>query len=310
MSDFAASAMMRLIQAGLTRQRIDAARSHFDVPGIEARLPLADKRAALAALHSAYGLDCLLHIGEAIDDVNDEPALTAMLLAQDPVDLLTRWQRLERFIHSRHRIAFTIIGERQLQVRHYSINAVPPPLPAEDVLVIGLLVLLIERIGAADVRARPISSRDWTRSFGRWRKLPKTQALDGLAEWEVRWSELRTQRRPFPLCESTSIAKQIASLIVDDPTQSWSLANTAIAASMSRRTLQRRLQLESTTFQRIARESRITLAAKLLTTGVATLAEIGYRAGFADQAHFQREFRVATAMTPTEYRDAFIARCK
>jgi AraC-like DNA-binding protein len=304
MSDFAASAMMRLIQAGLKRQRIALAHPRVATPGIEARLPLADKRTALVALYSTYGLDCLLRIGEAIDDVNDEPALTAMLLARDPIDLLTRWQRLERFIHSRHRIAFTPLSERQLQLRHYSINAIPP-LAAEDALVLGLLVVLIEKIGAVDLRARPFGSREWTRSRGRWQALPGMLPHESLAEWEIEWSDVRSPRNTASPSESTLIAKQLATQITSDPTRSWTLANAAIATSVSRRTIQRRLQSDHTTFQRILRESRISLAAKLLTTSDASLAEIGYRTGFADQAHLQREFRIATAMTPTEYRDAF-----
>lgn len=304
MSDFAASAMMRLIQAGLKRQRIAVAHPRVEAPGIEARLPLADKRTALVALHSAYGLDCLLRIGEAIEDVNDEPALTAMLLARDPIDLLTRWQRLERFIHSRHRIAITPVGERWLRLRHYSINATPP-LVAEDALVLGLLVLLIEKIGAVNLCARPCGSRVWTRSRGRWQALPRMPPPDSLAEWEIAWSDVRSPRNAASPSESNSIAKQLATLMTSDPTRSWTLANAAIATAVSRRTIQRRLLSEGTTFQRLLRESRISLAAKLLTTSDASLAETGYRAGFADQAHFQREFRIATAMTPTEYRVAF-----
>ncbi|MGL4231241.1 MAG: helix-turn-helix transcriptional regulator [Casimicrobium sp.] len=306
MSDFAASAMMRLIQAGLKRQRLELAPLKIDTPGVEARVPLADKRAALTALHTAHGLDCLLRIGEAIDDVGDEPALTAMLLARDPINLLARWQRLERFIHSRHRIAVTSLGEHQLLVRHYSVNETPP-LPAEDALVIGLLVLLVERIGAIDVRARPNGSCEWTRRSGRWQLLPNAHPHESLADWEIQWSHVRTPLSAASLTDSKSIAKQLTALMTDDPAQSWTLANAAGAAAISRRTLQRRLQLEGTSFQRVLRESRISLAAKLLTAGDASLSEIGYRAGFADQAHFQREFRVATAMTPMEYRKAFLS---
>lgn len=309
MSDFAASAMMRLIQAGLKRQGISLSPQRRESVGFNARLPLADKRAALAALHSAYGLDCLLRIGEAIEDIRvdgDEAVHTALLLAREPIDLLERWRRLERFIHSRHRVHFNRIGQRDLLIRHYSLDDDAATLPAEDALVIGLLVLLMERIGAINLRAKPAGSRRWTRTDGRWLVLSKTESRASLAEWTVQWSgEQRQSRYPNALTDETLNAKKFTALIGSDPTQSWTLASAAAVLAVSSRTIQRRLQTEGTSFQRVLREARVAMSAKMLATGDDTLAEIGYRSGFADQAHFQREFRTATAMTPGEYRSAF-----
>ncbi len=39
-------------------------------------------------------------------------------------------------------------------------------------------------------------------------------------------------------------------------------------------------------------------------------AEVAYLCGFADQAHFTRQFKQHTAMTPGLYRDAFARRAK
>ncbi len=312
MSDFAASAMMRLIQAGLKRQRIAVASPRPERAGIDARLPLADKRSVLAALQSAHGLDCLLRIGEGIDDIDadgDEAMHTALLLADDPIDLLERWQRLERFIHSRHRVAFTPIGDRDVLVRHFSLDSAASPLPAENALVVGLLVLLMERVGAINLRARPTSSRLWTRAEGHWRALSQRESRASLAEWTIQWSgDQRQASSSTALTEQTLITKKLTALIARDPTRSWTLANFGQASLISSRTLQRRLHREGTTFQRLLRQSRVALAAKLLATGDTALAEIGYRSGFADQAHFQREFRTATAMTPGEYRALFLSR--
>ena len=185
MSDYAASAMMRLIEAGLKRQHIAVVSPRPELGGIGPRLPLADKRSALVALQTAHGLDCLLRIGESIEniDADGEDAMhTALLLAHDPIDLLERWQRLERFIHSRHRIAFTRVGDRDVLVRHFSLDSAAPPLPAEDVLVFGLLVLLMERVGAINLRARPTGSRTWTRTERRWRELSQRESSVSLAE--------------------------------------------------------------------------------------------------------------------------------
>jgi AraC-like DNA-binding protein len=309
MSDFAATAMMRMIQAGLKRQSISLAQPRIEARRIDAHLPLDHKRAALVALHSAYGIDSLLRIGEAVDDVVDEPALTALLLAQDPMDLLTRWQRLERFIHSRHRIALTIRGECSVLVRHHSIRTGAPPLPAEDALVFGLLVRLIERIGANALRARPEGSHAWARTDERWRPLPKTQSLADLAVWEFIWSGgSHCAPSPTTLNDAESIAAQLTRLMTSDPNRIWTVSSAANTLLTSSRTLQRRLHAEGASFQRLLRESRIAVAAKLLVTNQSSLAEVGYRSGFADQSHFQREFRTATAMTPAQYRESFLAK--
>jgi len=45
--------------------------------------------------------------------------------------------------------------------------------------------------------------------------------------------------------------------------------------------------------------------AQLLTGSPASPAEIGYACGFADQAHFTREFKRRTALTPALYRAEF-----
>lgn len=312
MSDFAATAMMRLIQVGLKRQRIAVPSVRPETAGAGPRLPLADKRSALTALQSANGLDSLLRIGEGIEDIDadgDEATHTALLLAQDPIELLERWQRLERFIHSRHRVAFTQIGERDVLVRHLSLDSAAPPLPAEDALVIGLLVLLMERVGAINLRARPTGSRTWTRADRRWRELSQHESSASLAEWTIQWSgDHRQASDSIALIEQPLMSKSLSALIVRDPTRSWTLANACQASLISSRTLQRRLHSEGTTFQRLLRQSRVALAVKLLAAGDTALAEIGYRSGFADQAHFQREFRTATAMTPGEYRALFRSR--
>ena len=264
MSDFAASAMMRLVHMGLKRQRISLESSRHEPVGIDARLPLADKRSALVALQSVHGIDCLLRIGEAVEDISmngEEAVHTALLLANDPIDLLKRWQRLERFIHSHHRIAFTQIGPRELFVRHYSVDRKAAPLPAEDALVIGLLVLLLERVGAINLRARRVGSRTWLRADGRWRALSRSASAKSLAEWTIQWSgEQQQTRDAITLTDETLIGKKLFLSIMRDPTKTWTLASAAAASLTSSRTIQRRLQNEGTSFQRILRESRVTLA--------------------------------------------------
>jgi len=104
MNDFAAAAMLRLIGLGLKRQGI-AWPAPAPAAARGAHVPLGDKRRLLDALLQQHGAEALLRIGEGVRDASDEPALVALTLARDPADLVARWQRLERFIHSRHACA-------------------------------------------------------------------------------------------------------------------------------------------------------------------------------------------------------------
>jgi AraC-like DNA-binding protein len=56
------------------------------------------------------------------------------------------------------------------------------------------------------------------------------------------------------------------------------------------------------TFSTALRTARIDEAARLLREEAASLAEIGYCCGYADQPHFQRDFRRALNMSPGDYR--------
>ncbi len=47
---------------------------------------------------------------------------------------------------------------------------------------------------------------------------------------------------------------------------------------------------------------RLAAASRLLLGGTQSPAEIGYLCGYADQAHFTREFKRQTALTPAQFR--------
>jgi AraC-like DNA-binding protein len=78
----------------------------------------------------------------------------------------------------------------------------------------------------------------------------------------------------------------------------------AIAAllHMSARTLQRRLELEGTRLSEIVDAVRARRARKLLEETALPLAEVAYRAGFADLATFSRAFKRWTGMPPGAFR--------
>ena len=62
-------------------------------------------------------------------------------------------------------------------------------------------------------------------------------------------------------------------------------------------------QTSGHTFSSVLRATRTAQASRLLRQTGWALADIGYACGYADQAHFQRDFRRAVNMTPKAFRD-------
>lgn len=284
MKDFAAAAMLRLIRRGLQAQGLEPPPS----PKAPALVPLADKRALLQALMQRHGPAVLLRIGEAVQDAPDEPTLTALTAARDPADLIARWQRLERFVHSRHRVQVLAQGAGWLRLRHVSLQAGEPPLPAEDLLVWGLLLALLRRIGTAGV-AHDLAGRS-----------------DDTALVQIRWQPAATAADRAPPAVADTLAAARARLAADCAAP-WSLARLAADLGLTPRTLQRRLAAQGSGFSALWTEARLAASARLLTAGTESTAQIGYLCGFADQAHFTRCFRRHTALTPARYRSEFVA---
>lgn len=303
MNDFASEAMLRLVRAGLQRQGLAA---DGPPPVRQAHVPLADKRTWLDRLWRAHGPDVIVRLGEAVQGMDDEPLLLALSLAHDPADLLQRWQRLERFVHSRHRVRVAMPEPGLLRIQHVSLDPQQAPTPAEDLLVFGFLVALCERLEAPGVQARPLGTAGWSRSQRAWRAHAWP---NDVSAWELRW-----QASPAsPAAEPTHTdpdhwIAQLQAQLAADPGRGWTVDILAQATASSPRTLQRRLAQRGLSFTQLLSSARLTGAARLLTVGSMPTAEVGYVCGFADQAHFTRQFKQHTAMTPVLYRNAFALR--
>jgi AraC-like DNA-binding protein len=301
MSDFAAAAMLRLVAAGLRLQGL-AAPGPAAPPPRQALVPLGDKRRLLDALLQQHGAEAVLRLGEGVQAVRDEPVLLALTLARDPADMVARWQRLERFVHSRHRVRTEAAVPGRLQLRHVSLLAAQAPTAAEDLLVLGLLVALIEGLGTVAVQVQAGAVQ---RTQGVWRL---AGPLGDVSGWTLQW-------RPQPL--ATAAPRQVAQAdgieaaarcLDADLSRPWTLAALAAELRIAPRSLQRQLALQGSGFGALLRELRLARAARLLAQSRTAPAEIGYLCGFADQAHFTREFKRHCALTPARYREQFAAR--
>lgn len=309
-NDFASAAMLRLIQLGLRQQGL-AIDSHQPArkAATGARVPLSDKRALVHQLHQAFGSTALLRMGEAIQVAPDEPALVALSMASDPADLVARWQRLERFVHSRHRVQVLQCGDSRVELQHCSTHGGQGPSSGEDLLIFGLLVALMNRMGVAKLRARFLGERRWRWQVGAWQQVPTPEDT---SRWQIEWSahaQLAHSGSPRSAvaagCLATPTASAAAFLMGRDPGRAWSVAALAEELSTSPRQLQRLLQSQQVSFTALLSEARLAHAAKCLVATTQSAAEIGYACGYADQAHFNREFKRHSAFTPLAYRSHF-----
>lgn len=301
--DFAAAAMQRVIVQGA--RRLGLALPAWSAPRpAGAHVPLAGKRALLDTLASTQGPLVLLRLGEGAHDLHDDPAAEALAAACDLPDLVQRWQRLERYVHTRHRVQVLAAAPGALVLRHVALPPHPPPQPAEDLLVLGLLVALAARIGVPGLAAR---CGPWHWVNGRWQAAAAGAAArwrDATADWHLAWQPGPPPAPPVP-AEGQALLQRLQEVIARDLARRWTLPALAQAAGCAPRSLQRRLAAAGTTPAALVAAQRVAAAARLLVHSAEPVAAVGYVCGFADQPHFTRSFKRLSALTPARYRAEF-----
>jgi AraC-like DNA-binding protein len=305
-NDFAAAAMMRLMAQGLRAQGL-ALPAPAGAPGRAGaakgpHVPLAHKRAMLDAMAQAHGPLCLLRIGAAVHTLGDEPTLATLCLAQTPPDMLARWQRLERFIHSRHRVQVLHTAPNALVFRHVSTLGEPPSL-AEDLLIAGVLVALAEATGGHALKARRWQHPPWLYREGAWAHAPGMALQGDASTWELHWAPPAAGHATAkaPLAADADLLHQAQAVLRQDPSAPWRLGRLAAQLGLSARSLQRALGNRGTRFTTVLADVRLAHAARLLLETRQSPAQVGYLCGYADQAHFTREFKRRTALAPAQF---------
>ena len=293
MSDFSAAAMFLVIREGLKQQGLKV-----PVPPqpSNAHIPLADKRSLLDMLERQFGHSVLLRLGNAVHGSTSTPALVPLALAKDPEDLIRRWQRLEKFVHSRHRTDFVERSDGRLVLAHVAKTGSQPPTSAEDLLIFGLLTALMKLIGALNIRARPAGAESWAAENDVW---ADDLTIRKTAQWEFRWDGMSERRSGVePNVAPADWMGRARMHLASDPGHKWTLGALARVVGTSARSLQRRLQEEQSSFSNLLTQVRASAASELLSTSDHSPAEIGYVCGYSDQAHFTRDFKRCTAFTP------------
>lgn len=297
MSDYASAAFVGLILRQMAAAGIAPPPDlqATAAPGGPPLVTLDLKRRLLVHACAVAGPAFVIEVGRGIHAVPSDPTLDVLRRAGDPAGLLDRWGRLEKYHHSHHRVEVLQIDEGGARLRHRSLRG-PAPAALESLAVFGLLVALLQAIGCDGLEA-DLGNQPAMRQGRAVLAVPPA----GAADWHLRWTAVRTEKRIQPPPQP-GLVEQLYALLDDDPVQSWPINLAAGAIGLSTRDLQRRLHRQGASYSGILRDARVRRAARAMLDTPTSLAEIGYAAGFADQAHFTREFRRILGASPAEWR--------
>lgn len=331
MQDFASAAMVRLLVRAMRAQGLDPPPPGLD--GLQgSHVPLVYKRSVVEAVLHQGGLGTLLQLAQRVDLLAGDPVHRALLGATCVPELLTRWQRLERYVHSRHQVSILASAPGTLALHHHARPGVlETPLPTESLAVLGVLMgashamgvrgLQVD-LGAPEAPAQRVNLRigvPATAPTELHAQLAPLAAQGRMGHWTLRW-EVHTDEGKAPvapalepqpathLCDALPwppLAHQLARHVLQDPAAQHTVDALAQHTGLARRSLQRALTERSLSCRHIVTEARARLAAQWLLDSPHGLAEIGFACGFADQPHFTREFARHVGLTPARYRQAF-----
>lgn len=212
------------------------------------------------------------------------PFLQALLAARTPSRMLVQWQRLEVLAHAANRVRALEVGDTSVRLLRTTVGGGTPALE-EDSLVVELLAGVLEGLGAMRALVTNLGQQ------------PRGRL------WEVRWQRWALAPRGCrftPWGASSDFARAAFALLLDDPM--LSLTGLARRLMVSSRTLQRRLQQAGTAVTLLVRTARVVRAGdSLVLADRASLTSVAHACGFADSAHFSREFRALVGVQPGQF---------
>lgn len=307
MSDFASAAMLRVLQAGMRRLGLQSpAQQWLD----QATVPLNAKQQLVMQVMNECGIAALLQVGQGLHDLQHDSLMPMLIHKGQPLRVLQAWLRLERYMHSRHRIEQSILSDRSVQHRHFSVRAGTSPSAAEDLVVLGVLIALLQRAGCQRVQA---SLRN-TLQLWPWQDKPDQQAAlqEAFAkaqthEWCIAWEAVDGVAKVMPPSAMSEACATLSEHIQNQARQTLgeavSLGEAARQLGQSVRSLQRKLKDEGARYVDLIANVRAERASQMLSRQQPSLAEIGFACGYTDQAHFCRDFKRRVGMSPLRYRE-------
>lgn len=313
MTDFASAAMLRLLDRGLHELGLQspmpaAAAAAGPARGRGAHVAFDAKRALVAAALAQGGLACLPLLARGLRHFGDEPTLQALAGAATAHEMFERWMRLERYIHSRHRLvrseASVVDGEVRLM--HLGRRAGWVPLPAEDLVVLGVLSALLEQMGQRAVTATAGGAAAWPRPDGA--ALERAAQAGTTGQFHLCWQPAAVPQRSqagrlvHADAHWPALVQQVFERLRDSVMSPPTLPQLAMQLQRSARSLQRHLAAAGWSRNSLLAEARLRVATAWLLHSNVPLAEVGLLSGHADQAHFTREFSRRMGVPPARLR--------
>lgn len=315
MSDeFASAAMLQVLTQGLRELNLpQLERSSAITASAGATVDLDLKLALVQHALEQGGIECLIQLGRGVHQNANEPTHRAMMGARNPTELVLRWQRLERYIHSRHRLRIVAHGAQWLELTHAGVSEDIFPSIYESLVVFGVIAALLQARGVHGLEIRAGRLKVFPEA-ARW-GLEKLPVVDPLRTWRLSWKDFQgrlTEDRPAGGAQDLYAASDwpqwqqrlvdhILERLIDIP----SATEAAFELGISLRSLQRDLKQRDLTFSALVGECRARKAALHLIESELPLAEVGFICGYSDQAHFTREFGKRVGIPPQKYRMAF-----
>ena len=321
MAEFASAAMYRVLLSGMQRMGIKppSLRVHQS-----ATIPLDAKRMLLHEVQHQLGIEALLQLGQGVHDQVSDSLFPILIHPGKPFAVLEAWLRLERYIHSKHRIQQIARGPNSVKHKHVSTSKGSQPSAQEDLVVIGVLIALLQQSRCTGIEVKlgnglavwPIDPRR-----GDPRQLEAAAQQGSTQCWTIGWdlqadelgkvsnanhSALALARPEKAYVESQSarnFSSQVRAILDQGNLITTSIESLAKALQTSPRTLQRRLAEEGARFVDIMGTDRAERASRLLAYSSESLAHIGFAVGYSDQAHFSRDFLRRVGLRPQQYRD-------
>jgi len=321
-TDFASSALLQLVLHVLhtLSERSEQSLILADLPPLDAfkegRVPKDLKKKVLDHAYQQGGALPLLAIGQFLDQCAFTPIIHALAKSADSSVLAAKWIRLEAYYHSHHRVAIDQSQPQRWLCTRSSKGPLAPSRP-ENLLICGLMAGFLTLLGQTPCHAnfgpmRISFTADMAYQPPFW--FPDH---DHAASWTLQWRPRSAQPHspsprvtnapsesasPPPKGSFSGNVQKLMDLFSQDHARLWTVADAASHLSRSPRSLQRDMQAAGHSFTSLVRASRVQEACRLLSQPHFSLADIGYCCGYADQAHFQRDFVRLTNMTPAQFR--------
>jgi AraC-like DNA-binding protein len=321
MTEFASAAMVRVLVQGMRELGLKPPPEHVPAGSRGATVDLDLKRRLVQSAWQQGGIGCLALLGRGLHCHAHDPTHRALASAGGPAELLERWTRLERYIHSHHRVRVLAATADSARTQHVALGSRPPPSAAEDLVVLGVLAALLEAIGASEVAAcaggvpaypRPdaaaLAQAAQRGDTGSWDWTWRFDAADSRAPRAGTVAPAGPPLEQLVLAEPwPDVAKQAFALIAGRLANPLRMAAVASGLQMSPRSMQRALQRAGLSCEALLAQARCRSSAWWLLNTPTSIAEVGFLAGYADQPHFTRDFKARTGITPRTYRIEFSA---